>query len=229
MKNSNVVEKEYIVDADVETNNYDAGVQNLTQEMEDKFTQIKDLILNPVNDNSGFDPNTPNSYRLPKDLFKEWKNIEAKIKACDKLIQEKGLSKEEQEARFQVAFKTAENYLHNELELSNLLNQLPTVSGTRTDLETEDKSQYTKSNYIKYKLGLSSTTAWRIGQLTAENVEKAIEYAKSNHEIPTRRLVILIKRILLKCMRLSKKKKSIKGLFKKHGNLLLFLTKYKKE
>ena len=166
---------------------FEQNITNIAQEILDQMNKI-----HPANDNdpNNPDPTTPSAANKTEEFLKEWADIGSKVSCCNKLIYEKGLTPEEQEKRFQAAFTVASDYLRYEMEIGNIFNQLPSLQGSHNLEETD----YSKCRYIVNVLKLPYKKAWSLSKLTPESVEKAIQYAAENKELPTSRLANLLLR-----------------------------------
>ena len=150
-------------------------------------------------------------------LLDERKQFEQELEKFKKLIKQKGYDKIFFEDSYQKAFIAAEQHLRCELKLAGIFNALPKSPGARTDLKNNDKDIQTKSEFFKSEYGLSYKTGWKISKLTAECVEKTIQYAKENKELPTRRLALIV----LRCQEI----KDIKELIQKEREKQKLLQK----
>lgn len=175
------------------------GLSNLEKDMmkrisiaqKELFDINKKLLV--ANDNIPENPKDPSAQEKLPELLEKKEVFNQELEKCKRLIQEKGLSKEAHEVRFQTAFKVAENCLRCELEIANIIKMLPSNPGCRTELSKGEGIQ-TKTQFIESVYGLPYMTAWRISKLTEETVEQTIQYAKKYKELPTRRLASIVSR-----------------------------------
>ena len=164
------------------------SIKDVAMEILEQYQIIKGTLSEPANDNNPEKPTDPSDVNKTKEFLDKWIDLDSKVSECNKLIKEKGLTKEEQEKRYQAAFTVAEDYLRYELEIGNIFNKLPSLQGTQNIGEND----YSKCRYITNVLGLPYKQAWRLSRLTPESVEKAIQYATEYGELPTRRLALLV-------------------------------------
>ena len=171
------------------TNIIDAEYTITSENILHKLSDCKELVA--INDNN-FPTIPTDPTALPKYITLAQKYIEAEIKLLNGLK----LSPD----RYHLALKSTQKHasflLLAELRLSEMLKEIKTCRGMRTDIQKKKKlskfNQLVKSKkeIIKQEFQLSPRQARDIEKLTLECIKKALEVAKENNIIPTRALAL---------------------------------------